>query len=199
MRAILTVALVLTISGVVRAQEAIPREEALKAALQLCRDLPKLLDTPIPTDPDVKRVVGIHGDKRGALVLPEARLASLDLAKVSATPVAIGQMWMLRLVPLVDQQPVKAEKLKVVTIASDQGEAAVTQFTLAVRKSADGQPELVVFGKDQQPLWNSPLTKVSEKQEYPLEMSAEIQGDGAAVTLKILGSYTAKFSVTAAD
>lgn len=199
MRSMLTAALLLVISGAVQAQEALPREEVLKAAFQLCRDLPKLLDTAIPTDPDVKRAVGVHGDNRGLIVLPECRLASLDLAQANTKAQAIGQIWMLRLVPLVDNQPAKSERLKIVTMAGDHGDATVAQYTLAVRKGADGQPELLLFGKDPEPLWHTQLAKLAEKQDNPIEASAEQEGAGAAVTLKIQGRYTARFSVAAAD
>lgn len=197
MRVLCSVALLLTASSVVKAQEAIPRDEALKAAFQLCRDLPKLLDTPIPTDPDVKRPVGIHGDNRGVLILPESGLASLDLAKVGAAPVAIAQMWMLRLTPQLSEQPLSSDKLKKVTVSNEAGEAGALQFTLAVRKVPDVGLELVVYGKDQEPLWTTPLAKASEKNDQPIDISAELQGNGAALTLKLLGAYTVKFAVAA--
>lgn len=45
-------AAVLFLAGLSQApgQEALPRDEVLKAAFRLCRDLPKMLETPIPTD-----------------------------------------------------------------------------------------------------------------------------------------------------
>lgn len=199
MKSLLFAALLLTVFGVVRAQEPLPRDEALKAAFQLCQDLEQLLDTPIPTDPDVKRAVGVHGDKRGLIVLPEARLATADLAKPGSTPIAIGQMWMLRLVPLANEQPIKSEKLKTVSFKGEHSDATVTQFTLAVGKGADGQPELLIFGKDKEPAFRTALVKTAEQQDDPIEISAVLQGNGAAITLKIQGKYTASFSVGAAD
>ena len=198
MKSLLFAALLLSISGLARAQEPIPRDEALKAAFHLCQDLQQLLDTPIPTDPDVKRAVGVHGDKRGLLVLPETRLASVDLAKTGSEPVAIGQLWMLRLVPLASEQPIKAEKLKTVSFKGEHSDAAATQCTLAVGKNGDGQPELLIFGKDKEPALRAALVKAAGEQDDPIEISAALQGGGAAVTLKIQGKYTASFSVGAA-
>ena len=66
---------------------------------------------------------------------------------------------------------------------------------LGVRKGAEGRPELRVYGRDKEPLLHVALTPISEKQENPIEVSAEQQGDGAMLTLKILGKFSASFPV----
>jgi hypothetical protein len=195
MRSILFAALLLSICCVARAQQAIPRDEALKAAFQLCRNLPAMLDTPIPSDPDVKRPVGVHADGRGLVVLPEAKLGLAGLAQAGSQAVAIGQLWMLKVVPVAGGQAAKADKLKTVNIGDEKESRTVSLCTLGVRKAADGGLELLVYGKDKEPLLHAPLTKIAEKQDNPIGVSVEPQGDGAVVTLNILGSYKASFPV----
>jgi hypothetical protein len=193
MRTMLTVALVLAGCCLARAQEPLPRDEALKAAFQLCHDLSKMLDTPIATDPDVKRPVGIRADDRGLMVLPESKLSLDVFAKAGADVAPVGQLWLLKAVPVVEGQPAKAEKLKMVSVdGGDLGSLTVALCALGVRKGANGQPELLVYGKDKQPLLHVALMSVSgPAKEDPIEVSAQPQGDGAVVTLKILGKYTA--------
>jgi hypothetical protein len=175
------------------------RDEALKATFQLCRDLPKMLDTPIPTDPDVKRPVGVHGDKRGVVILPESKLCLETVAKAGSEAASIGQLWLLKVVPVVGSQPAQADQLKLVTVSGDQETAAVALCALGVRQGADGRPELLVYGKDKVPLLHVALTPISAKQENPIEVSAELQGDGALLTLKILGRYSASLAVSSRD
>ena len=199
MRVILAAVLFLAGLSLAPGQEALPRDEALKAAFRLCHDLPKMLETPIPTDPDVKRPVGVHGDNRGGLLLPESKLRLETVAKAGPEAVAIGQLWLLKVVPVVGGQPAQVGQLKMVTVSGDQESAAVALCVLGVRQGADGRPELLVYGKDKAPLLHVALTPISAKQENPLEISAEQQGDGALLTLKILGQYSASLAVSLCD
>ncbi|MGA2255359.1 MAG: hypothetical protein ABSG53_11905 [Thermoguttaceae bacterium] len=197
MRVILAATLFLAGFSVAQAQDALPREEALKAAFQLCRQLPKMLETPIPTDPDVKRPVGVCDANRGLMILPESKLSLHDVADAEAKAAQIGQLWMLRVVPNVAGQPASTDRLRMVDVNLDQEDVTAVLCALAVRKGADGKPELLIYGKEKEPLLHVALTKISEKQENPIEVSAERQGDTGTVTLKILGKYTANFTVGA--
>ena len=195
MRAILAAVLLLAGSSMSQGQEALPRDEALKVALDLCRDLPKMLETPIPTDPDVKRPVGIRADNRGLMILPESKLSLDAVAKAGADAASIGQLWLLKIVPVVGEQPAKTDKLQMVPLGGDKESPSVALCALGVRKGADGRPELLVYGKDKEPLLHVALTQISVKQENPIEVSAEPEGDGAKLMLKILGKYSTSFAV----
>ena len=199
MRAILAAVLFLASVSLAQGQETLPRDEALKAAFRLCRDLPKMLETPIPTDPDVKRPVGVRGDNRGGLLLPESKLCLETVAKAGPEAAAIGQLWLLKVVPVVGGQSAQADQLQMVTVSGDQETAAVALCALGVRQGADGRPELLVYGKGKEPLLHVALTPISDKQENPIELTAEQQGDGALLTLKILGKYSASFAVSLCD
>lgn len=197
MRYVLCAVLAVVGAGAAVAQEAIPREQALKAAFTLCNDLPQMLDTPIPTDPDVKRPVGVHEAERGLLILPESKLSLDGLAKAGAEVVPVGQLWMRGVALLADAQPVKAEKLHVVK-SSGGNEAGAMLFALGVRGVAAGKGELLIYGKQKEPVLSVPLEKATDKadkQENPIEVAAELQGDTATVTLRILGGYKGHFTV----
>lgn len=199
MRATLVAVAILASWCAAPAQETLSREEALKAAFQLCRDLPKMLDTPIPTDPDVKRPFGVQAEKRGLIILPESKLGVDTVAKAGSQAVSIGQLWLLKITPMVDRQIVKIDRLRIVTVRGDKENVDLALCALGIRKGADGHPELLIYGKDKEPLIRVALTQISEKQENPIEASAEQQGDGATVTLKILGKYAGSFVVGASE
>ena len=140
----------------IQAQEQLSRQEALKYAFIVSANLPAMLKTPIPTDPDVKRPVAARDGDYGAMVLPETKLSAEAFAKSGKDPAPVGQLWLLKLVPLMDGQPAPASKLKMVEASGDEGQATVPCCALGVRKVADGGLELLVFGKDKEPVLRAP-------------------------------------------
>ncbi|MFI5378412.1 MAG: hypothetical protein ACHRHE_03825 [Tepidisphaerales bacterium] len=184
-----------------RAQERVPREQCLKAACQLSLDLKQLLDTPIPTDPDIKRAVAVARDEHAALVLPETKLSADTLAKAGKEPVSVGQLWLHKVLPLRDGQPVKVEELRMLNVGPADNQRTVAQCVLAVQKNADGKLELVILGKEKKPMLALPLkeTATAPAGDDPIDISAVGQNDTGVVTLKIVGKYEATFEVGRAD
>jgi hypothetical protein len=78
-------------------------------------------------------------------------------------------------------------------------QAKVTQYALGVQRNGTGALELLVFGKDKEPVVKVPLKTMDAKQDVPIDLSAERESDSGKVTLKILGKYTATISVTALE
>jgi hypothetical protein len=189
----LLVAIVVLFSGfsLAYAQESVSRQEALKAAFAVSADLKVMLDTPIPTDPDVKRPVAIHAGERGVMVLPETKLNADVLAKMGKEVTPIGQLWLLSIAPQVDGQVVEGPRLRIVTVGTEKGSKKVVLCALGIRRAGDHQ-ELLVYGKEKEPLLRAPLTAISAPQDDPIEVSVD---DGGQVTLKILGKYAATFAV----
>ena len=186
------------VAGIVttQAQELLPRQEALKYAFIISANLPAMLATPIPTDPDVKRPVAARDGDYGAMVLPEGKLTAEVFAKAGKEAVSVGQLWLLKLVPLTDGQPTPSSKLKMVEASSDEGKATLPCCALGVCKVGDSSLELLVFGKDKEPLIRAPLKPISQSQGNPVEMTAERKDDGGLLTLRFLGKYEASFMVT---
>ncbi len=181
--------------AVAHAQESVPREQLLKVALADSLDLKQMLDTPIPTDPDVKRPVAVREGDRGCMVLPETKLALDSLVKADKEVVPVGQLWMRKLVPQRDNQAIESDKLRIVTVVTgDKSETAVL-CALAVRNSAEGKLELLVYGKGREALLHLPLKPMTATADNPIELSAQAQGEGAVLTLELLGKYTASFTV----
>ncbi len=195
MKRIIIVGLVLAGFITSQAQERLSREESLKAAFFATANLKEMLNTPIPTDPDVKRPVGYKDGDYGAMVFPETKLSD-SLAKMGKEVVPVGQLWMLKLAPLNDGQVVPTSKLRMVHVSAGDQEADVVCCALGVRKSSDGAPELLIYGKDKEPVMKVALKSVSGQQENPLDFSADRKDNGGELTLKIAGKYEAVFMVT---
>ncbi len=191
--AVLSAAVVSTV-----AQEKLPREECLKYAFITCVNLKEMLNTPIPTDPDVKRPVALHDGDYGGLVFPESKLKADTFAKADKEPVAVGQLWMVKLAPVKDGQVVPASKLRMVHLRSGDNEADAVCCALGVRKNGEAL-ELLIYGKGKEPVVQVPLKSTSGTQDDPIDMSAERTDEGGDITLRFLGKYEARLKVTDPD
>jgi hypothetical protein len=200
MKTILPLLALTFVSLVLAAQEDLPRAEAVKFAAVLNFDLEKIADTPIPTDADTKRPFGLKADKRGGLVVPEAKLSPATFSTAGKEAVPVGQLWLAGVVPAKDGQAVSKDQLKLVTVQYEGREVTLPLCVLGVRKGAGDKLELLVFGKGKEPLLALPLTKAAREQRWPVEFTAEREGDASArVKLSLVGKYEASFLVTAAS
>src|SRR5215472_6116105 len=199
MKAILIATASLTFCLAATAQEPVPRQECLKYAFVASANLKEMLKTPIPTDPDVKRPVAARDGEYGAMVLPESKLTADVLAKAGKEVVPVGQLWLVKLAPLSDGRVVPASKLRVVHLNYRDKEADAPCCALGVRKTGSGGLELLVYGKESEPVLHVPLKGISSTQDNPIEMSAERKDDGGLITLNFLGRYTASFMVSDPD
>src|SRR5664279_202247 len=156
---ILITALIASLASA-QAQEQLSRPEALKYAFAVSADLAAMLKTPIPTDPDVKRPVAVHHGDYGGMVLPECKLRAELFSKAGKEVVPVGQLWLLKLVPMNDGQAVPSSKLRMVEVSSEEGRATVPCCALGVRKTTDDGLELLVFGKDKEPVLRAPMKTI---------------------------------------
>ena len=179
------------------AQEKVSREDCLKYAFMVSANLKELLATPIPTDPDVKRPAGVKDGGCGAMALPETKLTAQTFAGLGEKVVPVGQLWLARLVPAAGGQAVKSEKLRLVHLAHGDSELDVPCLALGAHKAADGNLELMLYGKTAESLLRLSLKPVSATaQDTPIELSAERRDDSSGLLkLTFVGKYQATLEV----
>jgi hypothetical protein len=199
MKRIIIATVLVTGALAIQAQEKLSRAEALQYAFFTCADLKEMLNTPIPTDPDVKRPVGVKDGDMGGMVLPEAKLSADTFAKAGKEPKSVGQLWLRGLTPMNKGEAVAPAKLRIVHVRAMDQEADAVCCALGVCKDADGGLELVILGKDKEPVTRAAIKSASGQQENPIEISAERKDDSGVITMKFLGQYEATFSVTALE
>jgi len=178
------------------AQERLSREEALKYAFFTSADLKEMLKTPIPTDPDVKRPVAIRDADHGGMILPETKLSADTFANAGKEVKPVGQLWLVKLAPVNEGVVVSKARLRMVHVRAGDEETDAACCALGVCKNGDRGLELLIYGKDKEPLMRVPLKSISSQQDNPIEMSCERQDNKALVTLKFLGQYEVTFAVT---
>jgi hypothetical protein len=198
MKAILIATALLTLCINATAQEPVPRQECLKYAFFAAANLKEMLKTPIPTDPDVKRPVAVRDGEFGGMVLPESKLSAEVLARAGSEVTPVGQLWLHKLTPMSGESAVPASKLRTVHVNSSDEEADVPCLALGVRKGSDGSLQLLIYGKEKEPIVKVPMKAIagSAAQENPIEISAERKDEGGLVTLRLVGKYQASFMVT---
>ena len=152
---LLTLTLLSTLA-LASAQEKLSREETLRYAFVVAGDLKQLQATPIPTDVDIKQPVAVRDGDFGGMVLPEAKLNADAIAKAGEKVVPIGQVWLLKLTPMQDGDAVGASKLRMVTLTHEGDQVKVAQCALGVQRNGSGSLELLVFGKDKEPVVKVP-------------------------------------------
>jgi hypothetical protein len=197
MKHILLTFILLSTLALTSAQEKLAREETLRYAFIVAADLKQLQGTPIPTDVDLKQPVAMRDGEFGGMVLPEAKLNADAIAKAGEKIVPIGQLWLLKLTPMRDGEAIAASKLRMVTLNREGDEVKVAQCALGVQRNGSDALQLLVFGKDKEPVVKVPLKTSEAKQDVPIDLTADRESDSGKVTLQILGKYTATISVTA--
>lgn len=178
------------------AQEKLSREEALQYARIVSTDSNQLKSTPIVTDLDLNQPVVVKDEDYGGMVLPQKGLKVETVAAAGGTAIPIGQLWLHKLTPMRDGQPISSDKLRMARVKSDEGEITVPQCTLAVRKSAAGALELLILGKSTDPILTAPLKPIDLKQTTPLDIEGEREGEHGKMTLNLLGKYQAVVRMT---
>jgi len=194
-RIILTLTLLTTIQ-LVSAQEKLSLTEALPYAKAVSADAKQLGGTPIATDVDAQQPVVVKDGEYGGMVLPQKNLKAEAIAQAGETPVPVGQLWLQKLTPMRNGEAVAKDSLRLVTVQAEGEEVTAPQCALAVRRNAGGALELLIYGKSKEPVLTVALKPLDAVQSLPLDLVAERDGDAGNLTLKILGKYQAKFSVT---
>ena len=179
------------------AQEQLPREQALKYAYAASVNLEQLQGTPIPTDVDVKRPIVLVDGEYGGMFLPEAKLTAEGIAKTSDKVAPIGQLWLHKLTPMVDNQGIGSEKLRMAKVTGEDGtEVRVPQCTLGVRRNASGTLEVLLYGKGTEPLVTAPVSAATDKAGQGITLARERDYSGGELTITLFGKYKAKLSFT---
>ena len=181
---------------VISAQEKLPQEEALKYATALSADPKLLAGTPIATDVDTSKPVALREGEFGGMILPQKNLKVEDLAPAGKAVVPIGQLWLRNLTPVLDGSGISQDKLLLAAVTRRGEEITLPKCALGVRRNDAGVLELLVFGKDKEPLLKLPLKSIDVRQELPIDATAARTSDEGSITVKILGKYEAKVTVT---
>jgi len=139
-----------------------------------------------------KMLAQLSVDDLGGLLIPRIDLSEGSESDVGTEPIAIGELWLRNLTLEKNGWGISSSQLNVVMVNTEEGRVRAPRCILAVSKTDDNKPVLMIYGKSEQPLLTLPLSKVQKHQAKPLDMVAS---DDGKVDLCINGQYQASFSV----
>ncbi|HAV63103.1 MAG TPA: hypothetical protein DCY13_12155 [Verrucomicrobiales bacterium] len=162
------------------AAQPIPRDEAQKVTLLLNNALGDITDGPFRLELNAFKPHGVKGDGMAAAIAVPVH--DLNNRIKSARPgliVPVGQLWLHKIVPVVNDVPAAKKDLRRVMISSDGNETLVSLFHLGFRREGE-KNRLLVYGKGDHVLLEIPLKRLEVPQASPIELGAEATGDQQA-------------------
>ncbi len=155
------------------AVERVPLEEAQKGTMLLNNALGEVKDAPFKLEVNAFKPCAIKGDgKAAALVVPAYSLDERIKDARRKTAIPAGQLWLHKIVPVVDGKPVATGALRRLAIKTDDGDSEVSMFHLAFERFGDGG-KLQFFGQGRQLLLEVLLKPMKVPQETPLEIDVK--------------------------
>lgn len=194
-----------TALSALRAQElqAIPSEELAKGVQVLLTANAGLGELPLKLELAADRASGFKAGDAGAIFIPDQRLKIEKADKAERkqnknATVAVGQLWTSKIAPKDKDAVLTGDKLRFVKVPAKDRELEVVMFSLGLQPAGKKEFQLVLYGKDNQPVLRVPLTadKVKGKGAAPVTMTArKSDEDGGVLEFKLLGRFKAEIPV----
>ena len=114
------------------------------------------------------------------LSTPQDLLATLALGNTFANAgkeaKSVGQLWLLKLAPVNEGNVVSKSRLRTVLVHAGDAEADAACCALGVCKDEKRGLEVLIYGKDKEPLTRVPIKTVSGQQDKvdAVELGAEV-------------------------
>jgi len=178
-----------------RGDDQLPLEKAQEGARKLNESLGQPGDLPLATTVDFEKPQGIKAGDIGLMVVPDQSLSADILKNASADGIVpLGQLWALNLVVGVNGQPSAPAQQRTVLLHGKDQDFNVNLYLLGAARNAAGTLELIVYGRDKEPILRLPLTTSDgASQNFPIELSGRKEDDQTGwLALSILGQHRAE-------
>jgi hypothetical protein len=193
-KSLVTLLIVSLLIPLAQAQEKAPPEEARKIAGQLAEHQFTIENPQVEIKADSEKAALLKADGIGVLIILDKNLSAKSFENIDKEMVPVAQMWSLKVVPAADGKATPDAKLRIISLDTDDKHYKLPLCLLGARKKAD-KLELVVFGKDKEPLLTLPLTK-SGSGSGEVDISGEKKSeDSGELTFTFPGKYQAKLGV----
>lgn len=173
----------------------LPQEEAVRYA-KACVSQANLNDAQIQMIVDPEKACAERGEGGGAMIVPDKNLTAQALLKVDKNIVPVGQLWLRKWTLAENNKAVANNRLRVLTLNIDDKDRPMPLCLLGIRKH-QGALQLLVYGKDSEPLQILPLKKVDFEQPQPVLLEWQ-RGEKSIDTLmvRIVGKVETALQVT---
>lgn len=170
------------------AQDLIPLEKAQEGARRLATVLGQPGDLPFASNVDNDKPQALKAGEAVLMVIPDQSL-NADALSNASTVVPVAQLWTHKII----LNSSSLSQQRTFTFPEKERDLTVNLYLIGATKTASGALELVVFGKDKEPLAHIPITSADgASQSFPIEISGQKEGeDTGRLTLSILGKHKA--------
>lgn len=171
------------------AQEAVPLEKAQEGARKLAGVLGAPGDLPLITNVDNEKPQALKAGEIAMMVIPDQSLCVEALSHATTEIVPIGQLWTHRIILSTST----AAQQRTFTFRDQERDLQVNLYLLGATKGPSGVLELVIFGKDREPLAHIPFADSDGgSQSFPIEISGQKESEETGrLSLSVLGKHKA--------
>lgn len=171
------------------AQDLIPLDKAQEGARRLATILGQPGDLPLATNVDNEKPQALKAGEAVLMVIPDQSLNADALSNASATVIPVAQLWTHRII----LNSSSLSQQRTFTFPEKERDLTVNLYLIGAAKNAGGTLELIVFGKDKEPLAHIPLSSAEgASQSFPIEIAGQKESDDTGrLTLSILGKHKA--------
>lgn len=165
----------------------------------LLEETAKLKELPVKVAHDPEHGVGIEGEKRHLMVVPDAKLTAESIAAVKGNVLPVGTLFLNRVTIVVAGEGLAQDKHRTVEIAAKNEKVTVKVMQMAIAK-VEGQLVLLVYAGGTTPALVTPLVEVKESQAAPVALDGRTADNkGIELVLTLHGRYRATIPVGPQD
>jgi hypothetical protein len=176
-------------------------DEAQAYAQRLVELADKIDKPQVKIDADTSKANGIHvPDALGLLAVPQRNLQeSEELAAQFKTEAGapLGYLFSYRVLPVVDNQLIPADRLQTIQVTDDQGrDHTVYVFPMVVRQLSGDDYRLRLYGKEAKPLVDTKFSMATSSHEDPVAVDIKDPDESTRqgnVVITVFGKYQASF------
>jgi len=169
-------------------------------ARTLAPELAKIEAPQVKMEPDLAHAVGLHRQREGVFLVPQKGLSGADPGEAVKAETGAGLAYLFMsqsFTPVVNGQPADDSKLRALKVTAPQGnELSIRCLLLAVRRLADDDWRLYVYGTDEKPLIEAKFDEAAAEKEGPVAIRVEdVQDYEGTLVVTVLGKWEAGFRV----
>jgi len=172
--------------------EVVPEEIAQQVVEASVEELKKVTDAPFKVEVDASKSTVVGGLEVGGIAFLAHKNVTEDALKKSDKEVApLGVLGLYRLSLLADKKTVPADKLRAGIIVIEGTTLEVSFCFVGVKTEQDGKRQLLIYGKDKEPLVKLPLSDFETKVDRPVAIECKVGNGDGTLHLNVLRKFQA--------
>ena len=172
--------------------EVVPEEIAQQVVEASVEELKKVIDAQLKVEVDASKSTIVGGPELGGIAFLAHKNVTEDAIKKSDKEVApLGVLGLYRLSLVADKKSVPADKLRSGVIVIEGMTFEVSFCFVGVKTEQDGKRQLVIYGKDKEPIVKLPLSDFETKVDRPVAIECKVGNGDGTLNLNVLKKFQA--------